>query len=70
MPYHRVRIGKTVVRFEAKDIEGRWLLGLSLYLTKALPEAIQLIEDFPALRTRTNAGAESVLGRTLPEAAK
>lgn len=69
LPYHRVRIGKTVVRFEVKDVEGRWLSGTSLYLTKALPEAVQLIEDFPALRDQTNRDALRVSGRTLPNAA-
>lgn len=63
LPNHRVRIGKTVVRFEAKDPNGRWLLGLSLYLTKALPEAVELIDDFSLLRARTNSGIEASYGR-------
>jgi hypothetical protein len=69
LPYHRVRIGKTVVRFEAKDVSGRWVMGLSLYLTRALPEALQLIDDFPALRRRINASVLASYGQTLPEAA-
>jgi hypothetical protein len=68
LPYHRVRIGKTVIRFEAKDPNGRWLNGLSLYLTKALPEAITVIDDFELLRTRANTGSgfEATYGRKPP----
>ncbi|TDO45114.1 hypothetical protein EV643_114259 [Kribbella sp. VKM Ac-2527] len=62
LPNHRVRIGKTVVRFEAKDPLGRWLLGLSLYLTKALPEAVEMIDDFSLLRARTNSAIEASHG--------
>lgn len=62
LPNHRVRIGKTVVRFEAKDPTGRWLLGVSLYLTKALPEAVEVISDFAQLRERTNDGIQVSYG--------
>ena len=68
LPYHRVRIGKTVVRFEVKDVNGRWSLGLSLWLTKAMPEAVNLIGNFAVLRRRTNKGARRI--RELPPEAE
>jgi hypothetical protein len=63
-----VRIGKTVVRFEVKDVNGRWSLGLSLWLTKAMPEAVDLIGNFAVLRRRTNKGARRI--RELPPEAE
>ncbi|MEU4190714.1 P-loop NTPase fold protein [Kribbella sp. NPDC026611] len=68
LPYHRVRIAKTVVRFEVKDTTGRWVLGVSIWLSKALPEAIELIDDFPKLRRVTSAGASATHSTIAQEA--
>ena len=62
-PAHRVRIGKTVVRFEGRDPGGRWLLGLSLYLTRCRPEAFDLIDNNVALVARVNDGILENYGR-------
>jgi hypothetical protein len=55
-PVHRIKIGKTVVRFEGRDPGGRWLLGLSLLLTRCRPDAFEMIDDPKALVARVNGG--------------
>lgn len=62
-PAHRVRIGKTVIRFEGRDPGGRWLLGLSLYLTRCRPDAFDLIDNKDALVARVNEGILASYGR-------
>lgn len=46
----RVAFGQTVVRFEARSVDGRWILAISYLLTRDHQKAIWLLSKHDALR--------------------
>ncbi|HLY33423.1 MAG TPA: P-loop NTPase fold protein, partial [Jatrophihabitantaceae bacterium] len=55
-PNLRVKIGKTVVRFEERDIEGEWRLGVSALLTQDVDYSLTLIANPERLAQDVRAG--------------
>ncbi|HEX6235342.1 MAG TPA: P-loop NTPase fold protein [Jiangellaceae bacterium] len=63
LPRHRIRIGKTILRFESRERDGRWKLwGESLLLTREHERALELIskpkqiQNWPRLSREVGAG--------------
>lgn len=62
LPEHRIKIGKTVIRFEARDPEGRWLLGESFLLTRAGDDTLDMINDLNHLQARIDSAINGSYG--------
>jgi hypothetical protein len=62
LPDYRIKIGKTVIRFEGKEPNGRWLLGVSKLLTRDGTDALEMINDLQQLKAQTDAGISARYG--------
>lgn len=62
LPAYRVKIAKTVVRFEILDRDHKWVLGVSLPHTRDPERALELVADRRRLREEVASAARSTHG--------